>query len=208
MKFHFESGEIHCSKETYEFAIENQLATNRYFEIRDTKGNDLLMPWSVSCHLEALSNQLIHFGSLVRNIEENDPDRLSEIKDQTLFIDAMQYGLHTYFYIEIKIVDKTPVCKLFYKSKQNGKTNGLTFPLQKFVSFLKDNFPCATMYIGYSKGLYIEHQFPSFPREKNYSLLRPKHVHQTSHILFECTCPPSDYEKFAKNNKLVRCRDV
>ena len=205
LKFHFESGEIHCSKETYQFTVEHSLTANRYFEIRDTKENDLLMPWSIFCHLENLGDQIIHCGNLVQNITEKEPQVLSQLKNKTLYIDVMQYGLNVYFYFEIRVNDDNrPVCVLAYKSKQNNKTLSLSFPLEKFIPFLKENLPCTTMYIGYSKGLFIEQEFPSFPKKENNILLKPKHVHQTSHVLFQCTCPPSGYDKFATNNKLIK----
>ena len=199
LRFHYQSGEIHATKKTYEFAMEHGFDT-KYFEIRDNNDNDILLPWMVYSHMEAVSDQIIHCGKTISK-SLNSSETLPNLGTETIYMDIIEYGAKCYFGTEIKFENKRPVCVLSFKSKQNLSNRiSVSFGLDKFVTFLESNIGCASMYMRYSKGLFLSQIYPTEPK--------PKHVHFSKHKLFPCTCPDTKYETFAKNNIIVKYKDV
>ena len=202
MKFHYHSCETECTKETYDFVVKNKLSSNKYFEIRDSLGNDLLIPWSLYCHLESVTDQIMHCGNIIRIIKETEPNSIEQTGN-TLFLDIVAYGASVNFYLEIRITpEKKPIFTIAYKDKDSLQVS-VTFPLDKFIIFLEHNNNLATIYLTYSKGLFSLQK----SRTKAYYRMTPKHRHKTSHLLFQCTCPSTKYEKFANTNRLVKYKD-
>ena len=196
--FHSNSGEIHCSKVTYQFTLANNLLSNKYFEIRTLCDTDMLLPLEVFYHLELIGNQIIYCGQLIKKISRNSPKLLHNNR-KSLYLDTIEYCNKVYFYTEIKVdFNCIPICELTLKSKITQDKISVQFELVKFINFLNESMPFVNMCLYCPKDLVLfETDF-----------IRPKHSHSdTFHSLFKCTCPNSVYEMFTNNHKLIKYKE-
>ena len=202
MKFHYQSSETDCTKNTYDFVVKNNLSLTKYFEIRDSVGNDILIPWSLYCHLESVADQIIHCGNIIKIVKETEPKSIEQT-EKTLFSDVVTYGESVNFYLEIRITaEKQLIFTIAYKDRDSVRVS-VSFPLDKFVIFLEHNNNLTNLYLTYSKGLFSLQK----SKTKKYYRIKPRHTHQTSHLLFQCTCPTTKYERFANTNRLIKYKD-